>query len=144
MLQYLFKKNVITDEDYRKYQLLWLPLTLLIGIGTCWIIYRNFGWSSELIGGLIGGSIPFVCYIIWLIRVLSSPKRLRAARLRLTDERRKVVEQEVWAQIGKVLLAIIAILIVFSIKRDVIEVTMMDLLILFYLILGYYYYRMRK
>ncbi len=104
MLKYLLKKTIKTDEGYKRYQLLWLPLRILLILIMYVVIYQQFGMSSTFYGVVVGSSMPLAIYFIWLVRLLRDPKRLKAARLRLTDERRKIVEQEVWAHIGWVMM----------------------------------------
>ncbi|MDN6030262.1 MAG: hypothetical protein L0I13_04345, partial [Lactococcus plantarum] len=112
MLKYLLKKTIKTDEGYKRYQLLWLPLRILLILIMYVVIYQQFGMSSTFYGVVVGSSMPLAIYFIWLVRLLRDPKRLKAARLRLTDERRKIVEQEVWAHIGWVMMLLTTCLMV--------------------------------
>ena len=93
---------------------------------------------------VIGGSIPFICYIIWLIRVLSNPKRLKAARLRLTDERRKIVEQEVWAHIGWIMMLVTTCLMVSVLCLGTIKLDVYPFIAIVYAMLIYRWVRLRK
>lgn len=144
MLKYLFKKNVKTDEGYKKYQLLWFPLTILVALVIFFVMYTQFGLSSEFYSGIVGGSIPLVIYFIWLVRLLSNPKRLKAARLRLTDERRKVVEQEVWAHIGQFMMVITIFFMLVSIFFDSIQLESYPFIIILYGMIIYRWARLRK
>ena len=124
MLKYLLKKTIKTDEGYKRYQLLWLPLRILLILVIYLVVYKRFGLSSTFSGLVIGSSMTLVIYFIWLVRLLSNPKRLKLARLKFTDERRKIVEQEVWAHIGWVMMLLItclmlSVLFLGSIQLDV-------------------------
>ena len=144
MLKYLLKRNIKTDEGYKKYQLVWLPLRILLILVIYLVVYRQFGLSSTFYGMVIGGSIPFICYIIWLIRVLSNPKRLKAARLRLTDERRKIVEQEVWAHIGWVMMLLTTCLMVSVLFLGTIQLNVYPFIGIVYAMLIYRWVKLRK
>ncbi|GAX46692.1 hypothetical protein [Pseudolactococcus reticulitermitis] len=144
MFQYLFKKNIKTDSDYGKYHLTWFPLTTMLYLLYLAIMYRQVKDIDTFYAGAIGGSISILGYGIWLLRLLLNPKRLRAARLKTTDERRQLLEQEIWSHIGRFLLGIVALMVIISLEKEKITFSLLQLMALVYLIMAYYFYRLRK
>lgn len=124
--------------------MLWFPLTILFGLILYFITYKQFGFSSEFYGGVVGGSIPLVIYFIWFVRVISSPNRLKAARLRLTDERRKIVEQEVWAHIGLTTMLLTMCLMLIVLFKGSIQLDVYPLIAIIYAMIIYRWARLRK
>ena len=144
MFDYVFKHQIKTDEDYKKYQLFWFPLTVLFILSFILIGFKILGPSDEIWGGAIGGLLPMVIYGIWLMVVFNNPKKLRAARLRLTDERRKIVEQEVWSHVGRLMMGLLTVALLYTVISGAIILDTKQLTILLYLILIYYFFRLRK
>lgn len=144
MLKYLLKKTIKTDEGYKRYQLLWLPLRILLILVIYLVVYRQFGLSSTFYGMVIGSSIPLVMHLIWLFRLLNNPKRLNAARLRLTDERRKIVEQEVWAHIGWIMMLLTTCLMVSVLCLGSIQLNVYPFIGVVYAMLIYRWVKLRK
>lgn len=144
MFRYLFKHQIKTDDDYKKYQLFWFPITAILILSFILIGFKILGSSDEVWGAAIGGVFPLVIYGIWLLVVLTDSKRLRAARLRLTDERRNVVEQEVWSHVGRVMTGLFILVLLYTVHKGAIRIDTKELTILIYLILIYYFFRLRK
>lgn len=144
MLKYLLKKTIKTDEGYKRYQLLWLPLKILLILVMYVVIYQQFGMSSTFYGVVVGSSMPLAIYFIWLVRLLRDPKRLKAARLRLTDERRKIVEQEVWAHIGWVMMLLTTCLMVSVLFLGTIQLNVYPFIGIVYAMLIYRWVKLRK
>ena len=144
MLKYLLKKTIKTDEGYKRYQLLWLPLRILLILIMYVVIYQQFGMSSTFYGVVVGSSMPLAIYFIWLVRLLRDPKRLKAARLRLTDERRKIVEQEVWAHIGWVMMLLTTCLMVSVLCLGSIQLNVYPFIGVVYAMLIYRWVKLRK
>lgn len=144
MLKYLLKKTIKTDEGYKRYQLLWLPLRILLILVMYVVAYQQFGMSSTFYGVVVGSSMPLAIYFIWLVRLLRDPKRLKAARLRLTDERRKIVEQEVWAHIGWVMMLLTTCLMVSVLFLGTIQLNVYPFIGIVYAMLIYRWVKLRK
>ncbi len=144
MFKYLFKKNIKKDSDYKKYHLIWFPLTVIFLFLFLSVMYRQIKDIKIFYSSAIGGIFPILGYGIWLVWLLHNPKRLRAARLKITDERRKLLEQEAWAHIGQFLLGVATVVMFLSIEKEEITVSLMPLVLLVYLSIDYYFYRLRK
>ncbi|GFH41682.1 hypothetical protein Hs30E_02330 [Lactococcus hodotermopsidis] len=145
MLKYLFKKNIKTDSDYKKNLLLTcLNVVMLEMMFVIFAIMSTGERQRGVWGGVVGSGSFLIGYVIWIIRLLLSPKRLRAARLRCTDERRKLLEQKVYTHIGIFMMSLLIILSLVSLLWQPVVLEPVPMIVLLYLILGYRIIRLRK
>jgi predicted lysophospholipase L1 biosynthesis ABC-type transport system permease subunit len=144
MFSNLLIKYVKTDSDYKKMQIITYIISLIVLslIPIAQILIGDL--SSESIWGfIIGMAIMFLAYAIALVRELSDPVKLRAARIKATDERRKQLEQEMWANLGKFMVVILIILLVSSMWQNM-TLNFRTLTVLLYGILFYRLYKLKK
>lgn len=144
MLKYLFIKNVKTDSDYKKSRLISYILTIvaIIASGIAEVtIVRNS--SDYALGFFMGLGIVILGYSVLVFRELSNPSKLHIARIKATDERRKQLELEIWSQVGRIFVVVIAILMILTVKHNM-TINFQTLLIVIYAILIYRAYRLRK
>ena len=144
MFHYLFKHQIKTDEDYKRYHLVWFPLMIVLAIGFVLVAIKASGRTAAIYGFVTGITIPLVCYGIWFFVLLTNPKRLLAARLKLTDERRKLVEQELWSHVGQVMTFLLAVAVLYTALWKPILLDSTQLTIVFYLIFMYKIFKTRK
>ncbi|MDR1605691.1 MAG: hypothetical protein LBS41_01125 [Streptococcaceae bacterium] len=151
MFKYLFKKQVKSDQDYQRYHVIWFSLSSLFVLVVV-ALFAKLDLATA-IGGAVDGGIPLIIYAIWLHKISKQPKRLRQERLRVTDERRKLLDQEIWAQIGRALTVLLGIVMYAAMfasffakaeTRGVYEIELLVSLGVFVLIILYYYVRLRK
>ncbi|MGO2939199.1 MAG: hypothetical protein ACTIDA_01355 [Pseudolactococcus laudensis] len=139
MFKYLFRKNIKTDSDYKKYRLIEYAI-----IATAILELKlASGEMDFILGFLLGLGIVLLGYSLLIFRELSNPEILHAARIKTTDERRKQLELEIWAQAGRVLTCLIAIFLVVSFRQSLTLNNQM-LIVIIYAILFYRAYRLRK
>ena len=101
------------------------------------------GEMDFILGFQLGLGIVLLGYSLLIFRELSNPEKLHAARIKTTDERRKQLELEIWAQVGRVLTCLIAIFLVVSIRQSLALNNQM-IIVIIYAILFYRAYRLRK
>ncbi len=144
MFKYLFRKNIKTDSDYKKYRLIEYAIMVIAIIATAILELKLASGEMDFILGFqLGLGIVLLGYSLLIFRELSNPEKLHAARIKTTDERRKQLELEIWAQVGRVLTCLIAIFLVVSIRQSLALNNQM-LIVIIYAILFYRAYRLRK
>lgn len=144
MFKYLFRKNIKTDSDYKKSRLIAYVLMIVITIIVILVMFRmgeNFGSALAFSIGM--GSVVVINSILGF-RELSNPARLHAARIKVTDERRKQLEIEAWAHIGRLVTVLLIILMIGSLIWKPVTLDFRLLIVLIYGILFYWFYRLRK
>ena len=100
MLKYLLMKNVKTDSDYKKSQLMMYAITMVLMIATMIALYMTAENLDFAFGIIIGAGGVILVFSVIFLRELLNPVKLHAARIKATDERRKQLEQEAWTNIG--------------------------------------------
>ena len=151
MLKYLFIKNVKTDDDFRKYQLLSLSVIIVAAVifviyGACnttspWLTSRIFNILWLVLG--VAGFVLF--YVRAVLKQLNNPKLLRAKRIEATDERRAQLVKKTLEEIGIGMFVLVVGVLVFSPKSEI-TVTIPKLYIagVLMLVVLYFFCRTRK
>lgn len=151
MLKYLFIKNVKTDDDFRKYQLLSLSVIIVAAVifviyGACnttspWLKARIFNILWLVLG--VAGFVLF--YVRTVLKQLNNPKLLRAKRIEATDERRAQLVKKTLEEIGIGMFVLVVGVLVFSPKSEI-TVTIPKLYIagVLMLVVLYFFCRTRK
>lgn len=151
MLKYLFIKNVKTDDDFRKYQLLSLSVIIVAAVifviyGACnttspWLTARIFNILWLVLG--VAGFVLF--YVRTVLKQLNNPKLLRAKRIEATDERRAQLVKKTLEEIGIGMFVLVVGVLVFSPKSEI-TVTIPKLYIagVLMLVVLYFFCRTRK
>lgn len=151
MLKYLFIKNVKTDDDFRKYQLLSLSVIIVAAVifviyGACnttspWLTARIFNILWLVLG--VAGFVLF--YVRAVLKQLNNPKLLRAKRIEATDERRAQLVKKTLEEIGIGMFVLVVGVLVFSPKSEI-TVTIPKLYIaaVLMLVVLYFFCRTRK
>ena len=98
MLKYLLMKNVKTDSDYKKSQLIMYAITMVLMIATMIALYMTAENLDFAFGIIIGAGGVILVFSVIFLRELLNPVKLHAARIKATDERRKQLEQEALAE----------------------------------------------
>ena len=151
MLKYLFIKNVKTDDDFRKYQL--LSLSVIIVAAVIFVIYGACNTTSPWLTArifnilwLVLGVAGFVTvYVRAVLKQLNNPKLLRAKRIEATDERRAQLVKKTLEEIGIGMFVLVVGVLVFSSKSEI-TVTIPKLYIagVLMLVVLYFFCRTRK
>lgn len=151
MLKYLFIKNVKTDDDFRKYQL--LSLSVIIVAAVIFVIYGACNTTSPWLTArifnilwLVLGVAGFVTvYVRAVLKQLNNPKLLRAKRIEATDERRAQLVKKTLEEIGIGMFVLVVGVLVFSPKSEI-TVTIPKLYIegVLMLVVLYFFCRTRK
>ena len=151
MLKYLFIKNVKTDDDFRKYQLLSLSVIIVAAVifviyGACnttspWLTARIFNILWLVLG--VAGFVLF--YVRAVLKQLNNPKLLRAKHIEATDERRAQLVKKTLEEIGIGMFVLVVGVLVFSPKSEI-TVTIPKLYIagVLMLVVLYFFCRTRK
>ena len=112
MLKYLLMKNVKTDSDYKKSQLMMYAITMVLMIATMIALYMTAENLDFAFGIIIGAGGVILVFSVIFLRELLNPVKLHAARIKATDERRKQLEQEAWTNIGAFMMILLGILMI--------------------------------
>ena len=151
MLKYLFIKNVKTDDDFSKYQLISLSVIIVAAVifviyGACnttspWLTARIFNILWLVLG--VAGFVLF--YVRAVLKQLNNPKLLRAKRIEATDERRAQLVKKTLEEIGIGMFVLVVGVLVFSPKSEI-TVTIPKLYIagVLMLVVLYFFCRTRK
>lgn len=144
MLKYLLMKNVKTDSDYKKSQLMMYAITMVLMIATMIALYMTAENLDFAFGIIIGAGGVILVFSVIFLRELLNPVKLHAARIKATDERRKQLEQEAWTNIGAFMMILLGILMIVTSCWQPVTFDFFKLAILFYAMLFYRVYKLRK
>ena len=144
MLKYLLMKNVKTDSDYKKSQLIMYAITMVLMIATMIALYMTAENLDFAFGIIIGAGGVILVFSVIFLRELLNPVKLHAARIKATDERRKQLEQEAWTNIGAFMMILLGILMIVTSCWQPVTFDFFKLAILFYAMLFYRVYKLRK
>ena len=144
MLKYLLMKNVKTDSDYKKSQLIMYAITMVLMIATMIALYMTAENPDFAFGIIIGAGGVILVFSVIFLRELLNPVKLHAARIKATDERRKQLEQEAWTNIGAFMMILLGILMIVTSCWKPVTFDFSKLAILFYAMLFYRVYKLRK
>lgn len=151
MFRYLWLKNVKTDLDFKRYQLLKLLLFIILGIGVLTYVFLNtsspYGEVSRFFR-VFWFTIPFLIGIISsaleVYQQVKSPEKLHAKRIEATDERKKQSHQQALSHIGMVSLILCCGTVLFSINEETVTMPVAYIVGLLALFVLYLAYRIRK
>ncbi|MFZ2846494.1 MAG: hypothetical protein WAZ47_07390 [Lactococcus chungangensis] len=144
MLKYLLMKNVKTDSDYKKSQLMMYAITMVLMIATMIALYMTAENLDFAFGIIIGAGGVILVFSVIFLRELLNPVKLHAARIKATDERRKQLEQEAWTNIGAFMMILLGILMIVTSCWQPVTFDFFKLAILFYAMLFYRVSKLRK
>ncbi|MFZ2802952.1 MAG: hypothetical protein WAZ61_05225 [Lactococcus chungangensis] len=144
MLKYLLMKNVKTDSDYKKSQLMMYAITMVLMIATMIALYMTAENLDFAFGIIIGAGGVILVFSVIFLRELLNPVKLHAARIKATDERRKQLEQEAWTNIGAFMMILLGILMIVTSCWKPVTFDFSKLAILFYAMLFYRVSKLRK